>query len=191
MSLVGGSNSVEHVNMHQHFTFLPFPHLHFTFFVCLLIPQKRQTSMGCYCMRANERAAVCLKVNIWTSEWAQVYLLVFFFVCARVGVLCWLWLCWLWTRYQVTLVIVECVDKNNETFANRDSVGPLKGLRWGLTVPEDIASDQEGRWKRMKSRERACRPRVSQSMSPISFYTTQTCCFDPKKTLQLDKTVYK
>lgn len=42
-------------------------------------------------------------------------------------------------------MIVECVDKNNETFANKDSVEPLKGLRWGLTLPEDIASDQVGR----------------------------------------------
>lgn len=50
--------------------------------------------------------------------------------------------------YQVTLVIVECVDKNNETFANRDSAGQLKGLRRGLTLPQDIESNQEGKWKR-------------------------------------------
>lgn len=47
------------------------------------------------------------------------------------------------TLYQVTLVIVKCVDENNETFANGDSVRPLKGLRCGLT--DDIKSEQVGR----------------------------------------------
>lgn len=47
----------------------------------------------------------------------------------------------------MTLVIVECVDRNNEVFANRDSVRPLRGLWWGLTLPEDIASNQEGKYR--------------------------------------------
>lgn len=101
---------------------------------------------------ANECAAVCLylclNVNI-LSECMCIFIGgFFFFVGVRTSVLCWLWLCWLWTRYQVTLVILECVDKNNETFANRSSAGRLKGLRWGLTLPGDIAFDQGGRWKR-------------------------------------------
>ncbi len=96
-------------------------------------------------MCANDCAVVylCLNVNIRTSE--RKYVLCVFFVCVRL-------------RAALTLALLAvdsasgdlgdcgvCVDKNNETFANRDSVGPLKGLRWGLTLPEDIASDQEGR----------------------------------------------
>lgn len=33
----------------------------------------------------------------------------------------------------VTLVMVRRADEDNEAFANRDSVGALKELRWGLT----------------------------------------------------------
>lgn len=65
--------------------------------------------------------------------------------------LCQVSLCRLRTQDQVTLVIVERVDKNNETFANRESVGPLRRLRWGLTLPEDIASDRGG-WQRRKGK---------------------------------------
>lgn len=62
------------------------------------------------------------------------------------------------------------MDQNNETFANGDSVGPLTGLTWGLTLPEDIASDQVGgRKERMKSKRKSTGDQQQAGVSPIFF----------------------
>ena len=87
------------------------------------------------------------------------------------------------------MIVWECVDKNNETFANRDSVGPLKGLRWGLTLPEDTASDQKGKVKaRTKSKETGTETESEPECVTDLFLHS---ILIPKKALQRDKAVYK
>lgn len=151
-------------------------------------------SFGCLSFRKEKRWVASVQTSVqlraWICGWMSTYdhlservcifggiFCVCLCVCAGL-VLCWLWLCWLRTRYQVTLVIVECVDKNNETFANRDSVGPLKGLRRGLTLPEDIAADRGGRWAREWKAKKRHRDRARARVSPIFFFAVLI----PKKT---------
>lgn len=83
---------------------------------------------------------------------------------------------------------LECMDRNDETFANRDSVGLLKGAQVGIDTTS--RSNQEGRWKRDR---KAKNEHWDQEWSRVSqsFLSRTNMQFWSQKKLQLDKAVYK
>lgn len=162
------------------FSFFTFSHLNVILFLSVVYPSEK-TNVNrlllyvcisfCLCVSV----AQCQHMSIWASALCIVF--VMFFVCVKLSVLC--WLCETLTKYQVTLVIVECADKNNETFANRHSVKTVKGFQ--------VRADTARRyciWRSRKAKQTAEEkqiPKASQWLSLMYFYANQTHWFDLKK----------
>lgn len=119
-----------YIYIYTQFFFFTFSHLNVTLFFQLLILQKRQTE----CIVCSFRIFFCVCV------------------CVKLSVLC--WLCETWTKYQVTLVIVECADENNETLLTDTQWNHRAFSGGGWHCLEDIASDQVGRWTRRQKRSK-------------------------------------